>query len=61
MKVCCERMKDAIQVGVSWKEGNNNIGISTTTNGGKIIYYGISYCPFCGKQLVANELELIKE
>jgi len=54
-------MRGAMEVGVSWKEGHNNIGISTATNGGKIIHYGISYCPFCGKQLIVNELELIKE
>ena len=48
-------MKEAIQLGVSWKEGNDNIGIATATNGGKVIYYGISYCPFCGKKLVQEE------
>ncbi len=54
-------MKEAINLGVSWKEGNDNIGITTSTNGGKFIYYGISYCPFCGKKLVQEESECIHE
>lgn len=61
MSYCCKRFESAIKEGVFWKE-TNNVCMSTTTTGTNLIYYGISYCPFCGKQLVIdeNKLELIE-
>ena len=55
----CKDLIRAIKEDVIWFE-NNKMIIRTYNQKGQIIDFGFSYCPFCGKQLVINELKMIE-